>query len=568
MADAPNFRPGRLSLPDVRKHAALERYSLGNDNRPLCDIEEALFLMQRGLTASPIFVYMPYAAALVTPLDPYVVVAIDPASNEITGLAADPEPFVALTAASPEFQQFDDGLGGTVERLAQLAVLFSPFIDLTYVPAAAPPPSRGDFLHYHTTTRVLVKPDNPSASERAVAVALDGLGRIAFTGILTEILAGFSPAVNPPEVVQEDSFRGNVTSRAALEDHVHGFPDADAFICYLNENATKKLAEALLDIEDARSTHAGLGDMPSENADGHDGRYILDKNREPSAFIPDSTTPYQPLKGGAKRVSFDNVPVNLPGAPTNVQDAIAAVKAQLEGSETGVVTVVAPWRMRLYAGIETITSLGHTGLALLATQNPGLWQTDAANKEWVTLSGDGSNPGGRMHSNDPFNPVDFQVPTAPDGSFSQALRFMSFGQELDTAYMYLTFRVQPGAGTVRPTFLFSYEGLDANRVNFWLEKDVDGGGGTYLQITKNTLPFSATELVDDEEDGFLLLSGSGPRSYGLLKWVPPLNDASGSGQTYRLHITMGVPTGSNDSSISVLTNLLAFANIVPINQPV
>jgi len=86
-----------------------------------------------------------------------------------------------------------------------------------------------------------------------------------------------------------------------------------------------------------------------------------------------------------------------------------------------------------------------------------------------------------------------------------------------------------------------------------------------LQLTKITVPFSSTALVEfpDTEMFELEKSASDFQPSRLYKYVPGINDDGGTGQRYRLHITW-LPKERRTHITEVMTNLFSFAGITPV----
>ena len=552
MATAPRLVADLISSPEIRKVLPLEQVSLDVQNRPLCDLEESVDTLRKGLQKSPVFAYLQYDSALVTPLAAFVVVELDPGAKTIEGIADDTSKIIGLTGCPAELRQVDDGVGGTTDELFQYVMLFSPLVDLPYTPLPAPSPVEGEAVHFSTVTGLLVRSPEVNASVQPVAIALDALDNYIFTGFLTSIFQGASPASMDPETIGFSNFRGVITTRYALEDHVHALPTADAIICYLNDNATKQFAQALFQFDPLVVGHAGLPDMPSAANTDHDQRYLVRVDQEPG--------PQQLVSAGAALVSFDNVPVGLAGAPVTVQDAISAMASLLVASGA-----IGPrWFMRRYTNQTAITDIGHSGTLFANTDSPLIWQADANNKEIVTLSGNGSFSGAKMHASDPYVPIDFGIPTAPDGSMYHAQSQYPTTTADNATYYYMTFDVAGGAGTLWPTFLFGLEGSELADVNVWIEADVLGAP-SITQLTKITVPFSSTALVEfpDTEMFELEKSASDFQPSRLYKYVPGINDDGGTGQRYRLHITW-LPKERRTHITEVMTNLFSFAGITPV----
>lgn len=557
MATTPKFVARRLSAAIIRKWEEDEQYSLDVDNRPIGDIEEDLFVLRKAYENGPMVLYVPYDAALVTPIPAQRVVEVSIVGAEIVGLANNSSPLIGLTAATAELREFDDGMGGTVERLAQYVIVFSPFVDLAYTPAPGIPiPSQGEAIHFHTTTGILVQATDPNASTRPVALALDSSNHYAFTGHLTDLFQGALPAIEDPESVGLANFKGNVLGRYALEDHIHSLPPADDIICWLNENATLKIKQSLLDLNFTPGSHSGLTDMPSLDNPDHDGRYVIDKALELPGNI------YQDVNGGAARVSFNNDVAALPGAPDTVQAAVEAVASQLA-------TVNPPiWFMRRFFGGTSFALVGHTGTVLSISDDPSVWLADPNEKGWPRLSGSGAAPGSKMHANDPYTFQDYMIQGAPDGSFHHVLP-NHFPDTTDSALMYLTFDVAPGVGTIFPTFFFDWQGSVDGNVAVWLEKDLlmVSGPSNLFALTKTTSPFSAVALVSDAEtEMFRLRNGSVAQPSAMYKWVPPISDNGGVGQRYRLYITR-VSDNKQAQVTEVMSNLFSFSGITAVNTP-
>lgn len=557
MATVPKFIARLLSAALIRKWEEDEQYSIDVDNRPICDLQEDLSVLRRAYEKGPMVLFVPYNASVLAPIATQRVVEVDIVGAELMGLATNSSPLIGLTACPAELREFDDGFGGTVQRLVQYVIVFSPFVDLSYTPAPGIPiPSQGEAIHFNTVTGELVQATGPNASIRPVALALDSSNHYAFTGHLTDLFQGALPAINDPESVGTANFKGNILGRYSLEDHIHSLPTADTIICWLNQFGTKKIAQSLLDINFTPGSHGGLADMPSLINEDHDGRYVIDKALELFGNI------YQPLNGGAARVSFDNTVAALPGAPDQTQLAIEAIASLLN-------TVNPPiWFMRRFFGGTAFALVGHTGAQLTIADDPTVWLADPNEKHWPRLSGSGAAPGSKMHVNDPYTFQDYKVQASPDGSFSHVLA-NHFPDTTDSALFYMTFDVAPGAGIVFPTFFFDWQGsVDAN-LAVWLEKDLlqVSGPSSLFALTKTLVPFSAVALVSGAEtEMFRLRNGSTAQPSAMYKWVPPISDNGGLGQRYRIYITR-VSDNRQAQVTEVMSNLFNFSGISVVNTP-